>query len=98
MTERRTVLAREGLSRGWAAPLSPSVVPSFRPSVNEIPRPRSFVAELERTGQLKRVRVEVDPIYEVAGSPAAGPRERSAVIFERVKGAQFPLVLNLSAR
>ena len=56
----------------------------------------SFVAELERTGQLKRVRVEVDPIYEVAEIAQRLVREDGpAVIFERVKGAQFPLVMNL---
>ena len=56
----------------------------------------SFVAELERRGELKRVRVEVDPVYEVAEIAqrlvrANGP----AVVFERVKGASFPLVMNL---
>ena len=56
----------------------------------------SFVAELERTGELKRVRVEVDPIYEVAEIAQRLVREDGpAVIFERVKGAQFPLVMNL---
>ncbi len=56
----------------------------------------SYVAELERRGELKRVRVEVDPIYEVAEIAQRLVRENGpAVIFERVKGAQFPLVMNL---
>lgn len=75
---------------------------------------RSFIEHLDRTGQLKRVRVEVDPILEVSAIadrqsklPAAGgakppptdPYHGSdggyALLFERVRGAQFPLAMNL---
>ena len=56
---------------------------------------QSFVAELEARGWLKRIRVEVDPILEVAEIAdrvvkAGGP----ALLFERVKGATMPLLIN----
>ncbi len=54
------------------------------------------IADLERTGQLVRVREEVDPYLEVAAVhrrvfAAGGP----ALLFERVKGCRFRLVSNL---
>lgn len=57
---------------------------------------QQFVTHLESTGQLKRVRIEVDPVLE-AGEIAqrvlleGGP----ALLFERPKGASMPLVMNL---
>ena len=57
---------------------------------------QSFVAELERIGELKRVRVEVDPKFEASEIVQRVVRENGpALLFERVKGAQFPLVMNL---
>lgn len=70
---------------------------------------QSYVAHLERHGQLRRVLAEVDPVYEVSelvqrviregganvpgwgDQPGGGP----ALLFERVKGCDFPLVMNL---
>jgi 4-hydroxybenzoate decarboxylase subunit C len=65
------------------------------------PRPRfpdlgSFVAELERTNRLRRVRVEVDPDLEVSALVQRVVREGGpALLFERVKGCDVPLVMNL---
>ena len=54
------------------------------------------VADLERAGQLVRVGAEIDPNLEAAEVQrrvyrAGGP----AVLFERVKGTEFPMVSNL---
>src|SRR5881398_3427070 len=54
------------------------------------------VTDLERTGQLARVRIEINPRLEAAAIhrrvyAAGGP----AVLFERVKGCAFPMVSNL---
>ena len=57
---------------------------------------QSFVHDLERHGQLKRVRTEVDPVLE-AGEIAqrvvaeGGP----ALLFENPRGADTPLLMNL---
>jgi 4-hydroxy-3-polyprenylbenzoate decarboxylase len=57
---------------------------------------QSFVRHLESQGQLKRVRVEVDPVLE-AGEIAqrvlmeSGP----AILFENPRGSSIPLVMNL---
>ena len=57
-----------------------------------------FIEELERDGELVRIRTEVDPILEiteitdrVSKSPGGGP----ALYFERVKGSEMPVVINL---
>ncbi len=57
-----------------------------------------FLAELERRGDLRRVTREVDPVCEVAEiagreAKAGGP----ALLFERVRGARFPLAVNVLA-
>src|SRR5262245_54961066 len=57
---------------------------------------QQFAWYLERHGQLKRIRVEVDPVLE-AGEIAqrvlaeGGP----ALLFERPKGSTTPLLMNL---
>ena len=57
---------------------------------------RSYVAELERTGQLLRVKAEVDARLEVSEIVQRLVRQEGpAVLFERVRGATFPLVMNL---
>ena len=57
---------------------------------------QDFIAELERQGELVRVSVEVDPQYEVAELVQRVIRQDGpALLFERVKGADFPLVMNL---
>jgi UbiD family decarboxylase len=55
-----------------------------------------FVMYLERTGRLRRVRAEVDPVLEVPELVQRVIRENGpALLFERPKGSRFPLVMNL---
>ncbi|RMG49577.1 MAG: UbiD family decarboxylase [Acidobacteria bacterium] len=55
-----------------------------------------FVTELERIGELKRVKVEVDPVLEVSEIVQRVVRQGGpAVLFERPRGSDFPLVMNL---
>ncbi len=57
---------------------------------------RDFIRQLEQRGELKRVRVEVDPRLEITEIcdrtlRSGGP----ALLFERVKGSTLPLLANL---
>lgn len=57
---------------------------------------REFIERLEQMGELKRISVEVDPVLEVTEIcdrtlRAGGP----ALLFENVKGSDFPLLGNL---
>ena len=57
---------------------------------------RDFIAQLEQRGELKRIGIEVDPYLEVTEIcdrtlRAGGP----ALLFERPKGSQIPLLGNL---
>ncbi len=57
---------------------------------------RDFIAQLEAQGELKRVVAEVDPYLEITEIcdrtlKANGP----ALLFERVKGSEHPLLANL---
>src|SRR2546425_1758277 len=55
-----------------------------------------FVRYLEQNGQLKRIRVEVDPELEVTEITQRVVRERGpALLFEKPKGSPVPLVMNL---
>jgi len=55
-----------------------------------------FVRALERSGELKRVRVPVDPHLEVTGIVQRLPAERGpAVLFERPTRGAMPLLMNL---
>ena len=57
-----------------------------------------FLAELERRGDLKRVTREVDwacEVTEIAGREARA--EGPALLFEKVRGAAFPLAVNVLA-
>lgn len=68
------------------------------PSTPHRPWPdlQSYIAELERVGELRRIRVEVDPKFEAAELVQRVIRQDGpALLFERVKGADFPMVLNL---
>jgi len=57
---------------------------------------RDCVDDLERTGQLRRVEVEVDACLEAAEIQRRVFRARGpAVYFARVKGCRFPMVSNL---
>lgn len=56
----------------------------------------SYIAHLESIGELHRVTTEVDPIYEASEIVQRVVRQTGpAVLFERVKGADYPLVMNL---
>src|SRR5437773_9767465 len=57
---------------------------------------QEFVRSLELQGQLKRVRVEVDPELEVTEIAQRVIREEGpALLFERPKGSSLPLLMNL---
>lgn len=57
---------------------------------------QQFIAHLERHGQLKRIRVEVDPVLEAGEIAQRVLREGGpALLFERPRGASVPLVMNL---
>ncbi len=59
---------------------------------------REFVQYLESIGELKRVKVEVDPVLEVAEIAVRSLRERKpAILFENVKGSRYPLAINTLA-
>ena len=56
---------------------------------------RDFLEHLEKQGDLKRVGVEVDPELEITEITQRIVREGGpALLFERVKGARFPLAIN----
>lgn len=56
---------------------------------------RSFLTHLESRGQLRRVRAEVDPVYEIGEIAQRVVREGGpALVFDRVKGSRFPLAIN----
>ncbi len=59
---------------------------------------REYLNRLERAGLLHRIHAEVDPRYEI-GEIAQRMMRRGgpALLFERVRGAAFPLVTNLNA-
>jgi 4-hydroxy-3-polyprenylbenzoate decarboxylase len=58
----------------------------------------SFLADLERRGDLKRVRVEVDAEYEIAEIAQRAVREAlPALLFERVKGSPYAVAINVLA-
>src|SRR5215831_2913913 len=57
---------------------------------------RDFLALLEQRGELIRIRKEVDPRFEVAALIRDIQQRRNrAVVFERVKGFQNPIVSNV---
>ena len=57
---------------------------------------RSFLAHLERQGDLHRVRAEVDAEYEIAEIAQRAIREKKpALLFENVKGSRYPVAINV---
>lgn len=57
---------------------------------------QQFAACLERHGELKRVRVEVDPELEITEIATRVVQEEGpALLFERVKDSQYPLLINV---
>ena len=71
---------------------------------------REFIGRLEKEGELKRVRAEVDPVLEITevvqriGRPSGRDEENSrreaegtknvALLFEKPKGSRVPLLIN----
>ncbi|MBI2104417.1 MAG: UbiD family decarboxylase [Candidatus Omnitrophica bacterium] len=56
----------------------------------------SFLALLEREGQLAQVRIEVDPELEITEIATRVVKEQGpALLFERVRGSDFPLAINI---
>src|SRR5215471_445952 len=57
---------------------------------------QEFVRYLESKGQLKRIRLEVDPVLEAGEISERVLRDNGpALLFERPKGSSMPLVMNL---
>ena len=57
---------------------------------------QQFIAQLEKTRQLQRVKIEVDPVLEAGEIAQRVLREGGpALLFERPRGASMPLVMNL---
>ena len=63
---------------------------------------REFVAKLEKEGELKRIRAEVDPVLEITEVAQRVARAESrakdsvgpALLFEKPKGSKVPLLIN----
>jgi len=59
---------------------------------------REFLDRLEESGDLHRVRAEVDPLLEIAeitDRVSKSPDGGKALLFEQVKGSRFPVATNL---
>lgn len=57
-----------------------------------------FLVRLEHEGELHRVAAEVDPVLEAPQIAIRSLQEgQKALLFERVKGSQFPLTMNVLA-
>jgi 4-hydroxy-3-polyprenylbenzoate decarboxylase len=58
---------------------------------------REFVQKLDAAGELRRISVEVDPVLEIteiADREMKLPNGGKALLFEKCKGSQFPLLIN----
>ena len=57
---------------------------------------RDFIKQLEELGELKRISVEVDPYLEITEiCDRTLRKDGPALLFENVKGSEFPLLGNL---
>ena len=57
---------------------------------------RDFIEQLEKQGELKRISREVDPNLEITEISDRTLRAKGpALLFEKVKGSEFPLLANL---
>jgi len=57
---------------------------------------REFIAHLEKIGELVRIKDEVDPSWEINGLTRIGLQSLApALLFERIKGAEVPMLTNL---
>src|SRR5215471_11813292 len=63
---------------------------------------REWLAALERAGELKRIKTEVDPVLEIAEITDRVSKSRDrrgryggpALLFERAKGSEMPVLIN----
>jgi len=63
---------------------------------------REWIAALERAGELKRIKTEVDPILEIAEITDRVSKSRDnqrhrggpALLFENPKGSDIPVLIN----
>ncbi len=58
---------------------------------------REFVEKLDAAGELKRISTETDPVLEItriADAEMKSPGGGKALLFEKCKGAKFPLLIN----
>ena len=63
---------------------------------------REFVQKLEKEGELRRIRAEVDPILEITEATQRVARDKErlpdsvgpALLFEKPKGSRVPLLVN----
>jgi 4-hydroxybenzoate decarboxylase subunit C len=59
---------------------------------------REFINYLEKIGELHRVTVEVDPVLEITEIATRALKEKKpALLFEKIKGSNYPLVINTLA-
>lgn len=59
---------------------------------------RTFIAALEKAGELKRVSVEVDPVLEITEfADRSVKRGGPALLFEKPKGSDIPVLINAFA-
>ena len=63
---------------------------------------REFVGKLEKEGELKRIRAEVDPVLEITEVAQRAARVESrakdsvgpALLFEKPRGSKVPVLIN----
>ena len=63
---------------------------------------REFVKELEKAGELRRIKAEVDPVLEITEVTQRVARDKNraagsvgpALLFEKPKGSRYPLLVN----
>jgi 4-hydroxy-3-polyprenylbenzoate decarboxylase len=59
---------------------------------------REFLGALDKAGELQKVAVEVDPYLEITEfADRMVKRGGPALLFEKTKGSEFPLAINLFA-
>ena len=59
---------------------------------------REFMSALEKNGELKRIPFEVDPYLEITAFADRSVKNNGpALLFEKVKGSQFPVLINSMA-
>lgn len=56
---------------------------------------RDFITALEKAGELKRIKTQVDPILEITEiTDRVSKRYGPALLFENVKGSELPVLIN----